>query len=110
MTCGLILAQRKWFLVQERKKCAGSNRTLVGHVKSIVVCAELCKQKSSMFTVGTNDYGKPQCDQTEPGCSCHCELSASKLGDCSMQEDNGVRLYSFRDPGQVPDSFFILLR
>ena len=66
--------------------------------KSIIDCANECKGKASMFIFGTNDFGNDRC--SEQGCSCSCEISATRGGTCNMVSHTGYRLYKFLDNGK----------
>ena len=64
-------------------------------------CANECRGHSTMFAVGTNDFGTndfPRCNKGK--CSCICETSASKDGQCYQYPHNGYRLYKYQPTGQ----------
>ena len=54
-------------------------------------CAKMCHGKSTMFAMGTNDYGTNRC--SEAGCSCLCETAAASDGTCNKVSHSGFRLY-----------------
>ena len=56
-------------------------------------CAAACRGVSTMFSYGTNKYGKNRCTST--GCKCLCEKSANQLGTCMNKENSGYNLYSY---------------
>ena len=56
-------------------------------------CASLCKTKSSLFSYGTNDYGKTPCKRGV--CPCTCEKSATPDGSCRQVSSSGNRLYAY---------------
>ena len=84
-------------MVAEKEKCKGQE-IHVGRVKSIDHCANECRQKSSMFVFGTNDYGKNVCNNQ--GCECFCETGAKADGTCKTVKNNGYRLYRSTDMGK----------
>ena len=59
-------------------------------------CAKACKGQSSIFSFGTNDFGKQKCK--DGVCMCLCETEASSDGSCPLYRNKGYRLYQF-DPG-----------
>ena len=61
-------------------------------------CGKLCKGQSSMFSFGTNDFGKQKCK--DGVCICQCETEASSDGSCPLYRNKGYRLYRF-DPGII---------
>ena len=83
-----------WKLVAEKVECSGAEveAAPLTHL-DLGSCAEGCKDKSSMFIFGTNDYGVTRCG--EKGCSCICELAASLDGTCQRTGHNGYRLYRY---------------
>ena len=56
-------------------------------------CAKVCMGKSSMFALGTNDFGLIRCNDI--GCRCLCEISASEDGTCNEIDNAGYILYKF---------------
>ena len=87
-----------WKLVSDRSECGGSE-TGVGQFGRIYECAQKCKDISSMFAFGTNDFGNPRCIKGGV-CKCLCETSATKQGSCNQVDHKGYRLYRFR-PGML---------
>ena len=77
-------------LVADKKECGGSEISK-GYQPSIVDCANQCKETASMFALGTNDYGKPRCNNN--GCTCLCETSVTITGSCDQVNHDGYRLY-----------------
>ena len=89
----------RWTLVKAKRECAGSEMK-IGMVPSIGACAEACKDFSSMFAFGTNDYGNSRCSgcpgcSGNPKCQCLCETSASSDGTCKEVRHTGYRLYKY---------------
>ena len=91
---------KEWVLVAEKKECDGLEILFNDEESknSIVDCANECKGKASMFLYGTNDFGNDRC--SENGCSCSCEISATRGGTCNMVSHTGYRLYKFLDNGK----------
>ena len=64
-------------------------------------CANECRGHSTMFAVGTNDFGTNDFARCKMGkCSCVCETSASEDGQCFQTPNNGYRLYKYQPTGQ----------
>ena len=87
-------------LVIEEKECDASEILFMNEdsKRSITDCANECRNKASMFTFGTNDFGRDRCH--EKGCSCSCETSATPDGTCNMVSHSGYRLYKFIGQGE----------
>ena len=81
-----------WSLVGEKTKCSG-RESAKGNVLSITECASHCKEESSMFIFGTNDFGGARC--LKGGCECFCETSAKLDGSCELIDNNAFRLYKY---------------
>ena len=89
-----------WELVAEKKECGGSEINLSYHTTAatadIAMCAHLCKEKSTMFALGTNGFGSDSHDRCfEHGCSCLCETAAKPDGTCDIVSHAGFRLYRY---------------
>ena len=60
-------------------------------------CADTCRDKSTLFIFGTNDYRNDRCypDKSHPtkGCDCYCEIVADSEGKCQVNRHTGHRLY-----------------
>ena len=88
-------------MVAEQKECDGAeieygyNETIA----SVEECANKCRESSSMFAFGTNDFGSPRCIKGGV-CKCLCETSSTKQGSCNQIDHKGYRLYRFR-PGML---------
>ena len=94
----------RWTLVKAKGECAGSEMK-IGMVTSIGACSEACKDFSSMFAFGTNDYGNSRCsnyyskwalkfnNKVVTKCQCLCETSASSDGTCKEVRHTGYKLY-----------------
>merc|ERR1711899_662250 len=78
-------------------ECSGSE-TNVGWKRSVADCADACREKSSMFIFGTNDFGTRRCLLPCRGCKCYCE-TASSSGTCDEVDHDGFRLYKFGSDG-----------
>ena len=76
----------------EKEECGGSEKNK-GRVESVDACAQACKGVSSMFALGTNDFGVNRCNSN--GCKCLCETSAADDGTCNVVNHKGYRLYKF---------------
>ena len=61
----------------EKEECGGSEKNK-GRLESVDACAQACKGVSSMFALGTNDFGVNRCNSK--GCKCLCETSAADDG------------------------------
>ena len=90
-----------WKLIAEKKSCVGSSR-FMEWFSTIDGCAKYCKDKASMFTFGTNDFGfKPdQCEinrwtNGKMACKCFCKTAASNAGKCNQKDSLGYRLYGY---------------
>ena len=82
----------EWSLVEETKECGGQEISK-GNKDSIDDCAKACDGVSSMFALGTNDFGTTRC--YADGCSCLCETGAKDDGTCDTVNHNGYHLYRF---------------
>ena len=80
-------------------------------------CANECRGHSTMFAVATHDFGIigwPRCKKGK--CSCICETSASKDGQCYQSRNDAYRLYKYQPTGQFYvnriyfSSYFLTLR
>ena len=91
-----------WNLVAEKKECDGSeinfNYKTTMATEDIAMCAHICREKSSMFALGTNDFGNDRCnvDGYKHGCSCLCETGAKPDGTCDIVGATGYRLYKYK--------------
>ena len=59
-------------------------------------CAEMCYGISTMFALGTNEYGNVRCYHDplkDMGCNCLCETAASPDGTCTHSGHSGYNLY-----------------
>ena len=72
----------------------------MGSLENIEECAENCRDVSSMFAFGTNDFGTTRCNDGK--CACYCETAATSDGSCTINTHNGYRLYSYfqEEPGK----------
>ena len=88
-----------WKLVAEKVECSGAEveAAPLTHL-DLGSCAEGCKDKSSMFIFGTNDFGEDRCYSN--GCECICETAARGVGICYMNDHKGYRLYKFGKLGK----------
>ena len=86
----------------EKKECDGSeinfNYKTTMATEDIGMCAHICREKSSMFALGTNDFGNDRCnvDSYKHGCSCLCETGAKPDGTCDIIGATGYRLYKYK--------------
>ena len=63
-------------------------------------CAIQCDGLSSMFVVGTNDYGtSSQCKNGK--CKCICQPNAANDGTCDQKSDSRFRLFKFQNDGNA---------
>ena len=96
----MIIFITDWKLVAERKECEGSE-TNVGWKRTVADCADACRDKSSLFIFGTNDFGTNRCLLPCRGCKCFCE-NTSTFGICEQEIDHdGYRLYRFENDGNL---------
>ena len=75
-------------------------------------CAHTCKNKSSLFVHGTNDYGKIRCGTNVYDyelCSCICETAATPDGTCSTIPNKGYRLYKYKGNYEDQSRYVIFL-
>ena len=79
-------------LVGEKKECDGPKED-VGKKNTLEECAKSCKEISSMFVYGTNEFGLTGCWR---GCECQCETSAVS-GTCTEIQDKKFLLYKYND-------------
>ena len=79
------------------KKCTFEQDSQHKCATSVKDCAMACNGVSSMFALGTNNFGTTRCD--ENGCACLCERSASEDGSCSMVDHKGYILYKYTGTG-----------
>ena len=91
------VAPSYWISIADKTECGGSEISK-GTKKTLSDCAKTCQGLSSMFIYGTNDFGEDKCktNGTED-CPCYCETSYNKAGECKMVENNGYRLYKYKD-------------
>ena len=83
----------------EQKYCEGE-QVHRADVSTIDECAVQCDGLSSMFVVGTNDYGtSSQCVNGK--CKCICQPNAANDGTCDQKSDNRFRLFEFRYDGNL---------
>lgn len=87
-----------WFLTANKTECEGTEEYM-GVISTVDECSKRCKEKSSMFIFGTNDYGTTRC--FSKGCNCLCETAASSKGICSQIRHDGYRLYKYTNDGKV---------
>ena len=87
--------------VEDKVECNGAE-IYNYNVKDVSSCAGVCKNVSSLFVYGTNEFGKNRCKiPTNPeGCACACETAATPDGTCDTQAHNGFKLYKF-DKGDL---------
>ena len=85
-----------WILVEEQKECYGAE-IYMGRKESVDECANSCRGLSTMFIVGTTDYGAGTCGDKK--CSCFCETGATIDGTCKLADSTGYRVYKFHDKG-----------
>ena len=81
-----------WLLEEEKVECTG-DEVPQGRLNDVESCAKACKDTSSMFIYGTNDFGEDRCYAN--GCECTCETSALADGTCTTASHNGYRLYKY---------------
>ena len=85
-----------WTKVADKKECGGSEKD-TGTKKTLGECAKSCREISSMFIYGTNDFGSTKCKTNgKEDCPCYCETS-SEDGKCQMVENEGYKLYKYVD-------------
>ena len=82
-----------WLMVEEKVECTG-NEVTKGRLNDVESCAKSCKDTSSMFIFGSNDFGAERCYAN--GCECACETSALSDGTCTTTPHNGYRLYKYK--------------
>ena len=83
-----------WKRVAHEKECGGSEKSM-GTKKTLSDCADSCREISSMFIYGTNDFGENKCKLFgAEECPCYCETSA-KNGKCKMVDNSGYWLYKY---------------
>ena len=66
----------------------------MGKKRTLSDCADSCREISSMFIYGTNDFGETKCYNGDGYCPCYCETSA-KDGKCEWVDNSGYRLYKY---------------
>ena len=89
-----LIAQHE--LVAKGKGCSGINIDK-GIFATIEMCAEECKNLSSMFQFGRNGTG----GCTTNGCACYCETAASADGTCDQKDKDYVNLYRYTKKGDI---------
>ena len=90
--CIFLKCYIDWTLVAEKKRCNGDLKQL-GRVPTIEKCANGCRNISSVFAYGTNDYGYPIGCRKNRGCICICQKYTIG-GNCVSEKDaRGYRLY-----------------
>ena len=83
----------------EQKYCKG-DQVHRNDVSTIGGCAGQCDGLSSMFVVGTNDYGtSSHCVNGK--CKCICQPDAANDGTCDQKSDNRFRLFKFKNDGNL---------
>ena len=97
----------EWLLIADKTECAGSENSYYD-ISTVGECSKRCKNQSSMFAYGTNDYGTTRCSSI--GCTCLCETAASKDGTCSQTSHNGYRLYKYKTDGNMLFAYFIYIK
>ena len=85
-----ILFLSAFTLVAEKSGCASKNDKFAGSFINITVCAEACKNESTMFLFGRSDGSRCNVDGK---CRCKCILGASLNGSCLYEPRNGYNLY-----------------
>ena len=82
----------------EKAECIGEEikQGLKKHLES---CAKSCKDVSSMFVYGTNNYGNNRC--YDEGCECICEVAALPDGTCITKEHSGYQLFTYEKGGII---------
>ena len=88
----------------EQKYCEGE-QVHRADVSTIDGCAVQCDGLSSMFVVGTNDYGNSsQC--VDGKCKCICQPDAANDGTCDQKSDTRFRLFKFKTDGNLLVKYF----
>ena len=83
-----------WRKVTDEVECGGSEKSM-GTVNTLLDCADACREISSMFIYGTNDFGEIKCKTNgKEDCPCYCETS-SKNGNCKWVDNSGYILYKY---------------
>ena len=85
-----------WEEVAQKKTCKEKS-TRENRKWSVAECAASCKEKGPMFAYGTNDFGAAddRCVAGSGGCLCWCYPEVSADGTCTLQTNDGYRLYRF---------------
>ena len=78
-------------LVEEKVECTGAEVAKPVQLDE-ANCADSCKDISTLFVFGTNDFGTNRCEPNK-GCYCLCETAAGPDGTCTTIQHNGYRLY-----------------
>ena len=85
-----ILFLSAFTLVAEKHGCVSKNDKFAGSFINITLCAEACKNESTMFLFGRSDGSRCNVDGK---CRCKCILGASLNGSCLYEPRNGYNLY-----------------
>ena len=105
----LCFLKDSWIFVAEKQECTALEgpdaEILELNYGTINDCANKCRGLSTMFAVGTNDFGGKRCEGGR--CSCICERMASKEGQCKQAPHLGYRLYKYQPIGKFFDDFFV---
>merc|ERR1712217_251495 len=76
-------------LVAGATECSGKSEYSPGRFPQLEECANACKDMSSMFLFGTDEYDNSGCN--ENGCACWCETG----GTCNQVTHTGFDLYQY---------------
>ena len=80
----------------ERVECGGEvEHNYQGNATTIDACSQLCNGKATLFTYGTNDYGRQMCQKS--GCPCYCMKRATEAATCHQIPHDGYRLYKYEE-------------
>ena len=83
-----------WKKVNDEVECRGSEKDM-GTTNTLIDCANSCREISSMFIYGTNEFGETKCKTNgKEDCPCYCE-TAAKNGHCRWVDNSGYSLYKF---------------
>ena len=82
--------------VEDKVECNGAE-IYHRNVKDVASCAGVCKNVSSLFVYGTNEFGTNRCKipSNPEGCACGCETAATSDGTCETKDHYGFKLYKF---------------
>ena len=89
-----------WTLFQKQSECEGPE-LYKGFHYHLYQCAESCREISTIFAFGTDEFDyKPtdpkykSCDVV--GCKCFCQTAATSEGSCTEKSHLGYNLYAFK--------------